>query len=67
VYSTNDDTGGGAQSLFDDDTFQRISAQLYKVFFSFAPALAGSAAWAYTPSLFCLCPRFAWFVSFCIL
>ena len=42
VYSTNDD-GGILAAVLDDDTFQRISNQLYKLFFSFAPALAGSA------------------------
>lgn len=45
VYSTNDDGGslGPLAAVLDEDTFQRVSSQLYKLFFSFAPALAGSA------------------------
>jgi hypothetical protein len=53
VYSTNDSGGAGGSSsspafgplaaVLDEDTFQRVSSQLYKLFFSFAPALAGSA------------------------
>ena len=47
VYSTNDEGGGGPlgplATLVDEDTFQRVSNQLYKLFFSFAPALAGSS------------------------
>lgn len=45
VYSTNDDSGslGPLAAVLDEDTFQRVSSQLYKLFFSFAPALAGSA------------------------
>ena len=47
VYSTNDDRGapalGPLAAVLDDDAFQRVSNQLYKAFFSFAPALAGSA------------------------
>ena len=46
VYSTNDDKGtpglGPLQGVIDTDAIQQITSQLYKVFFSFAPALAGS-------------------------
>jgi hypothetical protein len=48
VYSTNDDKGSSAAlgplaDLLDDSAFQRVTDQLYRVFFAFAPALAGSA------------------------
>lgn len=45
VYSTNDDSGSLSPlaAVLDEDTFQRVSNQLYKLFFSSAPALAGSA------------------------
>ena len=47
VYSTNDDGSRGSlgplAAMVDEDTFQRVSNQLYKLFFSFAPALAGSS------------------------
>lgn len=49
VYSTSDAGSSSSPALgplaavLDDDAFQRVSNQLYKLFFSFAPALAGSA------------------------
>ena len=47
VYSTNDDRGapalGPLAAVLDDGAFQRVGNQPYKAFFSFAPALAGSA------------------------
>ena len=45
VYSTNDDKGSAAlgplADLLDDSALQRVTDQLYKAFFAFAPALAG--------------------------
>lgn len=49
VYSTNDPNGVAGTftsplaGVLDEDAFQRVSDQLYKAFFAFAPALAGSA------------------------
>ena len=49
VYSTNDPScvAGTFTSplagVLDEDAFQRVSDRLYKAFFAFAPALAGSA------------------------
>ena len=49
VYSTNDPAGVAGTftsplaSVLDEDAFQRVSDRLYKAFFAFAPALAGSA------------------------
>ena len=47
VYSTNDASSSAAlgplAAVLDDDAFQKVSSQLYKAFFTFAPALAGSA------------------------
>ena len=47
VYSTNDDKGSAAlgplADLLDDSALQRVTDQLYRTFFAFAPALAGSA------------------------
>lgn len=49
VYSTNDPSGVAGTftsplaGVLDEDAFQRVSDQLYKAFFAFAPALAGSA------------------------
>ena len=47
VYSTNDDRGspglGPLQGVIDTDAIQKLTSQLYQVFFTFLPALAGSA------------------------
>lgn len=47
VYSTNDDAGspafGPLAAVIDRDALQRASNALYRAFFAFAPALAGSA------------------------
>ena len=49
MYSTNDPNGVAGTftsplaGVLDEDAFQRVSDQLYKAFFAFAPALAGSA------------------------
>ena len=47
VYSTNDASSSAAlgplAAVLDDDALQKVSNQLYKAFFAFAPALAGSA------------------------